>query len=171
MEESQELTCLCRKALDSLTGTTEFGQLWQNVPCTLIVNPLLRNRIRTIDDFKETSVENIKRFRMIGTGKMKVIYRMRELLGCEDAPVPDTEQHHKPSNSKNIKWNYISEVGNPPKEEYDWVLVKTDFDGGECLPHIAELRNGEWHATDVDGSLEEVLDCKVVAWADMQLIK
>ena len=76
------------------------------------------------------------------------------------------------SNEGTIKWNYISEVGLPPKEKYDWVLVKTDFLDEEGLSHIAELRNGEWWATDVEhGPLEEVLDCKVVAWADIQLIK
>ena len=69
-----------------------------------------------------------------------------------------------------IKWNYISEVGLPPKK-YDWLLVKTDFDGGTALPHIAELRNAKWFATDIEcGPLEEVLNCKVIAWADMQLI-
>ena len=71
-----------------------------------------------------------------------------------------------------IKWNYISEVGVPPKGEYDWVLVKTDFDGKGCLPHIAELRDGKWWSTSIEiGPLEEVLDCKVIAWADMQLIR
>lgn len=73
---------------------------------------------------------------------------------------------------QSIKWNYISEVGLPPRGFYDWVLVKTDFDGGNSLPHIAELRNGEWWSTDIEyGPLEEVLDCKVIAWADMELIK
>ena len=71
-----------------------------------------------------------------------------------------------------LKWNYISDVGLPPKEKYDWVLVKTDFDGGTALPHIAGLRNGEWFSTDIEfGSLEQVLGCKVIAWFDMQLIQ
>lgn len=70
-----------------------------------------------------------------------------------------------------IKWNYISEVGLPPKGEYDWVLVKTDFDGKGGLPHIAEVRNGKWWSSSIEsGPLEEVLDCRVIAWADMQLI-
>lgn len=73
----------------------------------------------------------------------------------------------------NIRWNYISETGLPPKNEYDWVLVKTNFDGNEdSLPHIAELRDGKWWSARIEhGPLEEVLNCKVIAWADMQLIK
>ena len=71
-----------------------------------------------------------------------------------------------------IGWNYISEVGLPPKGKYDWVLVKIDPAWGASLPHIAELRDGKWYATDIEcGTIEEVLNCKIVAWADMELIR
>ena len=85
---------------------------------------------------------------------------IRENLGFESI-----ENHH-------IKWNYISEVGLPSKIYHDWLLVKTDFDSGNSLPHIAELRDNKWYSQDIEcGPLEEVLGCKVIAWADMQLIK
>ena len=67
-------------------------------------------------------------------------------------------------------WNIISEVG-LPTQEFDWVLVKTDFLDGEAVPYIAELRNGVWWAHGIsDGPLEEVLGVKVIAWFDMQSI-
>ena len=69
------------------------------------------------------------------------------------------------------QWNYISEVGLPPADKYDWVLVKTDFLHCESVPHVAELRNGKWWARDIsEGPMEEVLGDKVIAWFDMQLI-
>lgn len=74
--------------------------------------------------------------------------------------------------AKTCKWNYISEVGLPTVGQYDWVLVKTDFDYGTGVPHIAELRGGKWWSMDCElGPLEEVLHCKVVAWADLELIE
>lgn len=74
--------------------------------------------------------------------------------------------------ARKCKWNYISEVGLPSREKYDWVLIKTDFDGGTGIPHIAELRGGKWWSMDIElGPIEEVLHCRVVAWADMELIE
>lgn len=161
MEASAELISLCKEAIESFKRT--------DVSCNLILNPLLRNGIGTIEDFERISAESIKHFRTIGDGKMIFIYKMRELLGLENAPFAETSNN---TFSGRAKWNYISKVGNPPKEKYDWVLIKTDFDNGSCLPHIAELRDGKWFATDIDcGPIEEVLGCNVIAWADMQLIK
>lgn len=68
------------------------------------------------------------------------------------------------------RWNLISEVG-LPGPEHDWVLVKTDFLDGEAVPHVAELRQGQWWDRDIsDAPLEEVLGVKVIAWFDMQTI-
>lgn len=81
------------------------------------------------------------------------------------------EKGVKIANRKKCKWNYISEVGLPPKGQYDWVLVKTDIikDG---IPYIAELRDGKWWSRDIEFELlEEALHCKVIAWADTQLIE
>lgn len=60
-------------------------------------------------------------------------------------------------------WIHINSPSDlPDVEQFDWVLVKTNIEGS--LPYIAELRNGTWFANNVLGSLEEELDCMVIAW-------
>lgn len=158
----QELRNLCNQANLACEETLSTH--------TIIMNSLLRNGVQTIDDFKRTSISEFESFRTIGNRRMRVIHKMRELLGFENTYIPD-----KPSET--IRWNYISKVGLPSKDKYDWVLIKTDYLEGAALPHIAELRDGKWYATDVDrfgvesGDIESILGCKVIAWADMQLIK
>lgn len=66
------------------------------------------------------------------------------------------------------KWHPINGPEDlPPKDKYDWVLVrvKMDPEGWYGVPHIAELRNGEWWAMDCeDGPMEEWLHVKVTDW-------
>jgi len=62
MEASAELISLCKEAIESFKRT--------DVSCNLILNPLLRNGIGTIEDFERISDESIKHFRTIGDGKM-----------------------------------------------------------------------------------------------------
>jgi len=58
----------------------------------------------------------------------------------------------------------------PERPDYDWVLVKTVFipEGGEGVPHVAELRGGVWYCDSCEGPMEETLSIKVVEWFDMQ---
>lgn len=75
------------------------------------------------------------------------------------------------SNNDIMRWNYIAKVGLPPDDEYGWLLVKTNLE--KSLPHIAKLVNGKWWSINIIsiGPMEDVLNCKVIAWADMTLIK
>ena len=84
-------------------------------------------------------------------------------LGFNPIPVHPQLSNDQPH------WNLISEVGLPGKE-FDWVLVKTDFLDGQAVPYVAELRKGQWFAHHIDGPMEETLNCKVIAWFDMQSI-
>lgn len=70
-----------------------------------------------------------------------------------------------------LTWVPITER-KPERPDYDWVLVKTVFvpEGGEGVPHVAELRNGVWYCDCCEGPMEETLGIKVVAWFDMQLL-
>lgn len=62
----------------------------------------------------------------------------------------------------NYGWKPISEY-NPAK--YDWVLVKCFDNSYECIPFVAERRNGKWY----DRSDNEVL-WEVRYFFDMQQI-
>ena len=86
MEQSENLTALCKEALKLCKTVT----LHHNS----IINALARNGVSTIEEFKQTSVDCIKRFRTIGSAKMKVIYKMRELLSLgnpEEANKPESQ--------------------------------------------------------------------------------
>jgi hypothetical protein len=60
----------------------------------------------------------------------------------------------------------------PERPDYDWVLVRTVLnEGGQGMPHIAELRCGVWYCTECDGPMEETLSVKVTDWFDIGFIK
>ena len=93
MEQSENLTALCKEALKLCKTVT----LHHNS----IINALARNGVSTIEEFKQTSVDCIKRFRTIGSAKMKVIYKMRELLSLgnpEEANKPESQPENQPEN-------------------------------------------------------------------------
>ena len=74
------------------------------------------------------------------------------------------------ANSLLFRWVPVTERL-PQRPNYDWVLVKTQFnEGGYGVPHVAELRDGVWYCAECDGPMESTLAFKVVAWFDMQLI-
>jgi hypothetical protein len=54
----------------------------------------------------------------------------------------------------------------PEKPQYDWVLVRITLnpDGFVGLPHIAELRRGEWFSTEYDLPIEQMLQGTVTHW-------
>ena len=55
----------------------------------------------------------------------------------------------------------------PERPEYDWVLIQVLILGRDPyygVPHIAELRNGVWHADCYDGPLEKTAGVKVTHW-------
>lgn len=54
----------------------------------------------------------------------------------------------------------------PGKPEYDWVLVHITLypDGFVGLPHVAELRRGEWFSTEYDLPIEQILQGTVTHW-------
>lgn len=58
----------------------------------------------------------------------------------------------------------------PVEGIHDWVLVRTDILNGAGVPHVAELRGGNWYCDACEGPMEETLDCKVIAWFDMSLL-
>ena len=78
----------------------------------------------------------------------------------------------KEEKDNRTRWIPISE-GLPQKPDYDWVLVKTEFNPeGWCgVPIVAELRNGVWYCEHCDGPMEETLSLKVIAWFPMESIK
>lgn len=53
----------------------------------------------------------------------------------------------------------------PDKNKYDWVLVIGEFaEGGFCVPHIAELRNGIWFVDCYDEPFEELCAITITHW-------
>lgn len=58
----------------------------------------------------------------------------------------------------------------PKRPYYDWVIVKTEFnEGGNGVPHVAELINEKWHFQCLDSSdAEEELALKVTDWMPVE---
>lgn len=58
----------------------------------------------------------------------------------------------------------------PDPKEYDWVLVnvKDDLDGTFLVPHIAELRNGEWFGLGDFDPMKD-LKCTVTHWMPLPI--
>lgn len=58
----------------------------------------------------------------------------------------------------------------PERPFHDWVLVKIEFnDGGNGVPHIAELINGKWHFQGLDSfDAEKTLGLKVTHWRPIE---
>lgn len=67
--------------------------------------------------------------------------------------------------NNNFEWIPVSERL-PEGPEYDWVLVKCTFvpEGGQTVPHIAELRDGIWYCDCCEGPMEEILSIKITHW-------
>lgn len=53
----------------------------------------------------------------------------------------------------------------PDKAKYDWVLVIGEFlEGGYFVPHVAELRDGIWYASEYERPFEDLCAVKVTHW-------
>ena len=85
---------------------------------------------------------------------------------------PEQEKEWCNGKSQSMYWIPVTERL-PEKGKYDWVLVKTKFnpEGFSGVPHVAELRHGDWYCDCCEGPMEAILGLKVVAWFDMEQIK
>jgi hypothetical protein len=53
----------------------------------------------------------------------------------------------------------------PDKTKYDWVLISGEFlEGGYFVPHVAELRDGVWYASEYERPFEDLCAVKVTHW-------
>ena len=53
----------------------------------------------------------------------------------------------------------------PDKAKYDWVLISGEFlEGGYFVPHVAELRDGVWYASEYERPFEDLCAVKVTHW-------